>query len=144
VFVFVIKIRHFLKKLYFRAGRYRVRGRRLRKGTRLLPLAVLKTYLEGRNRMRAIRTGKSMSKREKKIFVIISTVFILLSTITSPGNRSTASSASDGQDFGKLRLTALKPPAKAPMFALKNLQGKMISLEAFQGKPLMLYFWATW
>ena len=94
--------------------------------------------------MRAIRTGKSMSKREKKIFVIISTVFILLSTITFPGNRSTASSASDGQDFGKLRLTALKPPAKAPMFALKNLQSKMISLEAFQGKPLMLYFWATW
>ncbi len=94
--------------------------------------------------MRAIRTGKSMSKRENKILVIISTVFILLSTITFPGNRSTASSASDEQDVVKLRLKELKPPPKAPMFALKNLQGKMISLESFQGKPLMLYFWATW
>ena len=133
-----------MKRQHFSAEGYRAHGRRLRKGTRLLPLAALKTSLEGRNRMRAIRTGKSMSKRGNIIFVIILTIFILLSTISFPGNRSTAFSASDGQDFGKLRLTELKPPAKAPMFALKNLQGKMISLEAFQGKPLMLYFWATW
>ncbi len=94
--------------------------------------------------MRVFRTGKSMSKRENKILVIISTIFMLLATITFPGNRSTASSSNDGQDFGKLRLIELKPPPQASMFALKNLQGKMISLESFQGKPLMLYFWATW
>ncbi|GAH56012.1 unnamed protein product, partial [marine sediment metagenome] len=32
----------------------------------------------------------------------------------------------------------------APTFQLKNLSGQTISLGDFQGKPILINFWATW
>jgi thiol-disulfide isomerase/thioredoxin len=35
-------------------------------------------------------------------------------------------------------------PAKLPQFALKDLGGKIISVSSWEGKSLMINFWATW
>ena len=35
-------------------------------------------------------------------------------------------------------------PEQAPSFTLFDLQGKLVSLEAYRGKPVVLNFWATW
>lgn len=33
---------------------------------------------------------------------------------------------------------------ESPDFTLNNLSGKMVSLDSFKGKPILLNFWATW
>ncbi|HEY8449706.1 MAG TPA: TlpA disulfide reductase family protein [Bacillota bacterium] len=43
----------------------------------------------------------------------------------------------------------LTPPAveigkEAPDFTLESLDGQAVSLSAFRGRPVLLYFWATW
>ena len=52
--------------------------------------------------------------------------------------------APDPEDLKKLKLLTFSPPDKAPEFTLKNLDGRATSLAMFHGKPLMIYFWATW
>jgi cytochrome oxidase Cu insertion factor (SCO1/SenC/PrrC family) len=32
----------------------------------------------------------------------------------------------------------------APAFTLASLSGKQVSLSDFRGRPVLLYFWATW
>jgi len=44
--------------------------------------------------------------------------------------------------FGHLRAPDL--PDQAPDFTLRDLQGNLVSLEAYRGKPVVLNFWATW
>jgi peroxiredoxin len=39
---------------------------------------------------------------------------------------------------------AAPQPAKAPDFALKNVDGKMVRLSDFKDKVVILDFWATW
>jgi hypothetical protein len=34
--------------------------------------------------------------------------------------------------------------AAAPAFALPDVSGRTVRLEDYQGRTLMLYFWATW
>ena len=31
-----------------------------------------------------------------------------------------------------------------PAFTLESLDGKKVSLDEYRGKPVFLYFWATW
>ena len=49
-----------------------------------------------------------------------------------------------GADAEKLRLERFPKSVKAPDFVLKDLKGKEVSLSSYRGKPLLLYFWATW
>ena len=35
-------------------------------------------------------------------------------------------------------------PGPAPAFALPALDGRTVRLEDYRGKPLLLFFWATW
>lgn len=52
--------------------------------------------------------------------------------------------APDPEDLKKLKFLSFSPQDKAPEFTLKDLEGKEVSLDLYRGKPLMLYFWATW
>ena len=46
--------------------------------------------------------------------------------------------------LNKLGVTRLNETFEAPAFLLPDLEGKKISLQEFQGKVIMLNFWATW
>jgi len=46
--------------------------------------------------------------------------------------------------FEKLGVVASRSAKEAPLFSLKNIKGKQVSLESFMGKPILLHFWATW
>jgi cytochrome oxidase Cu insertion factor (SCO1/SenC/PrrC family) len=48
------------------------------------------------------------------------------------------------RDLKKLKIISFVPPEKAPEFSLQNLKGETVKLSSYRGKPLMLYFWATW
>lgn len=46
--------------------------------------------------------------------------------------------------FAAFKVTELKEKPLAPDFQLKDLNGNVVSLKDYRGKPVMLYFWATW
>lgn len=52
--------------------------------------------------------------------------------------------ASLQQSITALGLVEIKEDRDAPAFRLPDLQGKMVSLQEYQGKVVMLYFWTTW
>ena len=35
-------------------------------------------------------------------------------------------------------------PLRAPAFSLEDLQGKVIDIQAYKGRVILLNFWATW
>ncbi len=47
-------------------------------------------------------------------------------------------------DFAGMQIHAYDPPKPAPAFALPDLHGKVVRLEDFRGKVVMLVFWTTW
>ena len=46
--------------------------------------------------------------------------------------------------YTKFRVVKSKTEKPAPLFTLKDLEGKEISIEDFRGKVVLLHFWATW
>lgn len=38
----------------------------------------------------------------------------------------------------------LEKPLPVPVFSLKNNEGKMVSIDDFKGKTILLDFWASW
>jgi thiol-disulfide isomerase/thioredoxin len=41
-------------------------------------------------------------------------------------------------------VSVLRQEAKAPQFALKDLNGRIVRLSDYQGKVVLINFWATW
>jgi peroxiredoxin len=41
-------------------------------------------------------------------------------------------------------VSVYESPGPAPAFALPALDGRTVRLEDYRGKPLLLFFWATW
>ena len=72
----------------------------------------------------------------------IGIVFLVTFIFSSQG--VSLARAPDPEDLKKLKIQKFSPPVKAPEFALEDLEGKEVSLDMYRGKPLMLYFWATW
>lgn len=48
------------------------------------------------------------------------------------------------QILEEVGIEPVSPPRKAPAFALSTLDGEATSLEDFEGRLLLLHFWATW
>lgn len=71
------------------------------------------------------------------------TVSILLTGIIWSITPLGAASLNHEKDFSELRLVEVKPPFKAPDFALKDIRGEVLGLGTFPNNPLMLYFWAS-
>ncbi len=44
----------------------------------------------------------------------------------------------------KMGVSRYESPRPAPAFALPALDGRTVRLEDYRGKPLLLFFWATW
>ncbi|MBI1894435.1 MAG: redoxin domain-containing protein [Candidatus Rokubacteria bacterium] len=53
-------------------------------------------------------------------------------------------SSAAGPDFPAMKVQPYQPPKPAPAFALPDLHGKVVRLEDFRGKVVMLVFWTTW
>ena len=52
--------------------------------------------------------------------------------------------ASVQQALTGLGLTEIPGDLAAPAFRLPDLEGRTVGLQEYQGKVVMLYFWATW
>lgn len=71
------------------------------------------------------------------------TLLVLIGFVTLSGESLAADRLSP-----ELWTAAGAAPAKrsvpAPAFALRDLNDRSVSLQAFRGRVVMLYFWATW
>lgn len=52
--------------------------------------------------------------------------------------------ASIQEQLTALGLSAIPDHPAAPAFRLPDLEGRMVSLQDYRGKVVMLYFWTTW
>jgi len=61
------------------------------------------------------------------------------------GLLAAATARGDGPDLW-LALELARPSVRveAPRFTLPDLAGRPVGLEAFRGRVVLLYFWATW
>lgn len=48
------------------------------------------------------------------------------------------------QAFENMGITKPRTERAAPNFSLQDINGKLVNLEDFRGKPILLNFWATW
>lgn len=55
-----------------------------------------------------------------------------------------AGAAAAAPDFASLGFQPYTPPKPAPAFTLSDLSGTKRTLADFQGKVVLLFFWATW
>jgi cytochrome oxidase Cu insertion factor (SCO1/SenC/PrrC family) len=44
----------------------------------------------------------------------------------------------------KMGVVVYESPKPAPAFALPALDGRTVRLKDYRGKPVLLFFWATW
>ena len=72
-----------------------------------------------------------------QIFPIISFLFVMLAF-------SISSCKARQQDDQQPTIRFVRNPEQAPLFTLKDLEEKTLSLEAYRGKVILLNFWATW
>ncbi len=59
-------------------------------------------------------------------------------TMQQPNNESETTKINEERSFGTV------VGEQAPPFTLQSLDGSMVSLADFEGKPVMINFWATW
>jgi peroxiredoxin len=72
--------------------------------------------------------------------IIASVALLSLITVAIVQAMDNESKGKDEKDA----LGGLKIGAKAPDFSLKTLDGKQVELSDYEGKKVMLNFWATW
>ncbi|MEK4069407.1 redoxin domain-containing protein [Peribacillus sp. FSL R5-0717] len=72
--------------------------------------------------------------------IIASVALLSLITVAIVQAMDNDSKGNDEKDA----LGGLKIGAKAPNFSLKTLDGKQVELSDYEGKKVMLNFWATW
>ncbi|MED3891580.1 redoxin domain-containing protein [Peribacillus frigoritolerans] len=72
--------------------------------------------------------------------IIASVALLSLITVAIVQAMDNESKGNDEKDA----LGGLKIGAKAPNFYLKTLDGKQVELSDYEGKKVMLNFWATW
>ena len=75
---------------------------------------------------------------EKRLFLLLAAIGFGVLTILPLQAKETSSSSCDS--FGVQRSEGKK---EAPLFSLKDLNGKQVSLSDYKGKPLLLFFWGS-
>jgi len=94
--------------------------------------------------MRAAQSCTSLTGRRRSTTLQTLTVVLSLWVFVFTGSRAALAGPPTAEELRKFQLLAFSPPVKAPDFVLRNLQGKEVRLDMYRGKPLLLYFWATW
>lgn len=87
--------------------------------------------------------GRLVERNPGGVFEVAA-ILLMLIVFLDLGNRISFAGSPQEQDLNTLQLVAFAPPIKAPDFVLEDLSGKEIRLKECHGKPVMLYFWATW
>jgi hypothetical protein len=77
---------------------------------------------------------------KKKLLEIVLALFCLI-LIAVQRTDLAAEEKSACESFGIQRALEKK---QAPLFSLKDIDGKEISLSGFGGKAVLIVFWATW
>lgn len=75
---------------------------------------------------------------------VIFAMFLAVGLVGVFTGRSLLHAASVQTSIRALGLTAIAEDVDAPAFRLPDLEGTMVSLQEYQGKVVMLYFWTTW
>jgi peroxiredoxin len=75
---------------------------------------------------------------EKRFFLLLAAIGFGVLTILPLQAKEASSSSCDS--FGVQRFEGKK---EAPLFSLKDLNGKQVSLSDYKGKPLLLFFWGS-
>ncbi len=70
----------------------------------------------------------------KKLLTILLSIFFLWPSLIS----------AETDYFNALGIQRFPDYPPAPLFSLPDLNGKTLHLADYKGRPLMLYFWATW
>ncbi|MBI4652541.1 redoxin domain-containing protein [Candidatus Desantisbacteria bacterium] len=77
----------------------------------------------------------------KKLFIILTFSFLCLYACTNVTKEKVSTKESPIEKHAKL---SVKSANQAPDFTLKNIYNENVSLSSFDGKVIILNFWATW
>ncbi|MCY9667536.1 TlpA family protein disulfide reductase [Paenibacillus alginolyticus] len=80
---------------------------------------------------------------KKSIFAIIMLLGLVLYGVYDYYGKKTSESSPATEEAGNIQ-RGIQKGQKAPDFELKDLQGQTVKLSDFQGKKVMINFWATW
>lgn len=75
------------------------------------------------------------------LLIVLGTAFPVIQPLQAKGSSPSPKTTSASDSFGIQKFQTRKEP---PPFTLKDLNGNQISLNAYKGKPLLLFFWASW
>src|SRR4030066_1399782 len=73
--------------------------------------------------------------------IVLGTAITVIQPLQAKDSSPALGKASACESFGVQRFEARK---EASPFSLKDLNGKQVSLNEYHGKPLLLFFWASW
>lgn len=86
---------------------------------------------------------RTTGRQQISVFETVTVILSLLAFLFT-SSRAVVAGPPTAEELEKLKLVVFSPRVKAPDFALRNLQGEEVRLDSYRGKPLLLYFWASW
>lgn len=82
---------------------------------------------------------------KKSLFLGLGAIGMAALLISPPGvGRAASPSQPDSPSCPSFGVQRFQEKKEAPLFSLNSLDGKLVSLSDFRGKPVLLTFWATW
>jgi len=91
---------------------------------------------------------KFTEKHYISIFFFIILIVIIVGGIfmSDPASADQSSLANQNLPFlmASMKIHQINDPASSPDFSLMSLDGKPVNLSEFDGKVVLLSFWATW
>ena len=79
-------------------------------------------------------------------FIILIVIIIGGTCLDNPASADQSGSAEENLSYlmASMKIHQIDDPAPSPDFSLMSLDGKQVNLSEFDGKVVLLSFWATW